>query len=185
VTEKTAPKKAAAAEHAVKSRKTVKANKPKFTRQESWRYNRLKEKWRKPRGLDNKMRLKVKGWPKSVNIGYGGPRAAKGLHPSGYEDVLVHTPDEVRQIDPKIQAIRIAHGVGTRKRIQISLLARQRDIRVLNPLVRREAEEEKPEEELLEETPPESEQKAKEKTEKKPKRSRRTKRPKEVKPDES
>jgi len=167
----------AAAEQAVKLRKAVKARKPKFRRHESWRYKRLKESWRKPRGLDNKMRLKAKGWPKAVNVGYRGPRIARGLHPSGYEEVLIHTPDEIVEVDPKTQAIRIAHTVGTRKRIQIASQAREREIHVLNPLVKREIEEEKIEEELLEETISEP-QETKVKPEKKTKHSKRSKRKK-------
>lgn len=182
MTTKATPEKTAGLQ-AVKLRKAVKARKPKFRRHESWRYKRLKENWRKPRGLDNKMRLKVKGWPKSVNIGYGGPRISRGLHPSGYKEVLVHTPDEVAQVNPKTQAIRMAHAVGTRKRIQISLLAREKGIHVLNPLVRREVEEEKIEEELGEKEIPEPED-TKEKKKKTPKRSKRSKRAKEVKTNE-
>ena len=165
----------AAAEQAVKLRKAVKARKPKFRRHESWRYKRLKESWRRPRGLDNKMRQKAKGWPKAVNVGYRGPRIARGLHPSGYEEVLIHTPDEIVEVDPKTQAIRIAHTVGTRKRIQIASQAREREIHVLNPLVKREIEEEKIEEELLEETISEP-QETKVKPEKKTKHSKRSKR---------
>jgi len=179
MTEKGTPEKTAV-EQALKLRKAVKVRKPSFRRHESWRYSRLKESWRKPRGLDNKMRLKAKGWPKSVNIGYGGPKIARGLHPSGYFEVLVHTPDEVAKVDPKTHAIRIAHNVGTRKRIQIASLAREREIHVLNPLVRKEVEEETLEEETISE-PEETKVETKPETEKKPKRTKRSKRAKEVK----
>ncbi len=158
--------------------KAPKTKKPEFRRHESWRYNRLKENWRKPRGLDNKMRLNVKGWPKSAKIGYGRSRISRGLHPSGYEEVLVHTPDEVVGVDPRTQAIRIAHTVGTRKRIQIASGARERGIYVVNPLVRREIEEEekKAEEETLEEPIPEPDEGGtSEQISKRPKKSRRSK----------
>ncbi|UCH32085.1 MAG: 50S ribosomal protein L32e [Candidatus Bathyarchaeota archaeon] len=167
------------AKDALKLRNAVKARKPKFRRQESWRYKRLKKSWRKPRGLDNKMRLREKGWPKSVNIGYGGPRIARGLHPSGYEEVLIHTPDEMVGLDPKNHAIRIAHAVGTRKRIQITSIARERKISIINPLVRKEIEEE----ELLEDTILEQEGDL-EKVKEQSKHSKRVKRPKEVKTNE-
>ena len=57
--------------------------------QEGWRYDRLTPNWRKPKGKDNKMRLQVSGVPPLVKIGYRGPRFARGLHPSGYIEVMV------------------------------------------------------------------------------------------------
>lgn len=114
-------------------RKRLKSKKPRFRRQESWRYKRVSEVWRKPRGMDSKMRKKKKGWPKSVEIGYRGPKAARGLHPSGYIEVLIHTVDDVEKVNPKTQAIRIAHTVGARKRIEITARAGEMDIHVLNP----------------------------------------------------
>ena len=131
------------AKERVKIRERVKNKKPDFRRQESWRYKRVKESWRRPRGIDSKMRKKVKGWPKSPRVGYRGPREARGLHPSGYMEVLVHNVDDVDGVDPKTQAIRIAHTVGARKRVEISARAKEREIHILNPR----------EEEALRETP--------------------------------
>jgi large subunit ribosomal protein L32e len=136
-----------AKERALVLRRRLKSKKPKFRRQESWRYKRVSEVWRKPDGVDSKMRRKKKGWPKSVEVGYRGPRAARGLHPSGYAEVLIRTVDDVEKVDQKTQAIRIAHAVGSRKRIEITARARERGIRVLNP---REAEKPLVEEEVEE-----------------------------------
>jgi len=132
-----------AKEKALKLRQTLKRKKPEFIRQESWRYKRVKENWRRPRGLDSKMRRKIKGWPKTPEIGYRSPKLARGLHPSGYEEVLVHNPDELENINPEVQAARIAGTVGTRKRTEILAKARSKGIFILNPKeVEETAEEE-------------------------------------------
>ncbi|MHA1712036.1 MAG: 50S ribosomal protein L32e [Candidatus Freyarchaeota archaeon] len=125
---------AKARKQALKLRQRIKSKKPKFRRQESWRYKRVKESWRRPRGLDSKMRMKVKGWPKTVEVGYRGPKLARGIHPSGYEEVLIRTVDEVDKVDPETQAIRIAHGVGARKRAEIVAKAEKLAIHILNPV---------------------------------------------------
>ena len=56
----------------------------------------------------------------------------RGRHPSGFIEVLVHNPKEIEGLDPEKHAIRIAHGVGTRKRKEIVALADDKNIRVLN-----------------------------------------------------
>ena len=117
---------------ALKLRARIKKGKPKFARPESWRYVRLKENWRNPRGLDNKVRMYIKGWPPPVSSGYGGPRVSRGLHPSGYEEILVYNVEQVSKVAPSTQAMRIAHTVGKRKRTQILAEARKRKIVVLN-----------------------------------------------------
>lgn len=153
---------------ALKIREAVKKKKPKFVRQESWRYKRLKENWRRPKGIDNKMRMKIKGWPQTVNTGYRGPKAARGLHPSGYEEVMVHNVEELKKVDPKTQAIRIAHTVGKKKRASILTEARKKKIKVLNI---KEVKEEKAEEKVKEKP---SEEEKKEKEEKEEKTSEKT-----------
>jgi large subunit ribosomal protein L32e len=67
-----------------------------------------------------------------VSTGYKGPKIARGLHPSGYWEILVHNAEEVAAIDPKTQAARIAHTVGRKKRTQIIAEARKKKIVVLN-----------------------------------------------------
>jgi large subunit ribosomal protein L32e len=120
-------------ERALILRQRHKGKKPTFRRQESWRYKRVSEVWRKPDGTDSKMRKKVKGWPKSAEVGYRGPKVARNLHPSGYSEVLVRTLDDVTEVDPKTQAIRIAHTVGMKKRGEIIVRAGERGIHILNP----------------------------------------------------
>jgi len=135
----------AAKEKALKLREALKHKRPDFVRQESWRYKRVKENWRRPRGLDSKMRRKIKGWPKCPEVGYRGPKAVRGLHPSGYEEILVYNPNDLDKVDPEKQAIRIAHTVGIKKRMEIIAKATSKKIRILNP---KEAELELEEERL-------------------------------------
>ncbi len=118
-----------------------KHKKPKFKRQESWRYKRVKANWRKPRGIDSKMRKKVKGWPSSPEAGHRSPKKTRGLHPSGYVEIRVQTVEDINAIDPENQTIRIGRTVGGKKRVEILALADKRGIHVLNPRTAKEIEE--------------------------------------------
>jgi len=113
-------------------------NRPDFVRQESWRYRRLKEdSWRKPKGVDNHQRKqKFRGRPGLVKVGYGGPKAARGLHPSGFTDNLIHNVNDLQKLNPKTDGLRIAHGVGTKKRIEIVTVATQKKFKIFNARVK-------------------------------------------------
>jgi large subunit ribosomal protein L32e len=113
-------------------RRKIKARTPYFRRFESWRYVRLHEEWRKPKGIDNHLRLSVKGWPHLVKIGYRVPKEVRYLHPSGYKDVLIHNMVELESLAPDTEAARLAAGVGRRKRIELATRAKELGIRVLN-----------------------------------------------------
>lgn len=106
---------------------------PKFKRQEWFRFKRLGEKWRRPRGKDSKMRLGIRGRPAVPSIGYKSPKPMRGLHPSGKIEVLVNNLEDVKRVIPNKHVIRIASSVGKRKREQILARAEELGIRVLNP----------------------------------------------------
>ena len=125
----------------LQARKKVSDRRPKFVRQESWRYDRLAETWRKPKGKDNKMRRQLSGAPRLVKIGYRSPRKARGLHPSGYTDNIVFNANDLASLDPSKDAARIAHAIGQRKRLLILSEARTKGIKVLNPGKEQKAEE--------------------------------------------
>ncbi|MBI2184812.1 MAG: 50S ribosomal protein L32e [Thaumarchaeota archaeon] len=114
-------------------RAQISSKRPRFIRQESWRYGRIKENWRKPKGIDSKMRKMVKGWPKIVKVGYRGPKIVRGLHPSGLRDVLVSNAGDLEKLNPKTDAARFASTLGRRKRIALFAKAKNMGIRVLNP----------------------------------------------------
>nr|MDO8045450.1 50S ribosomal protein L32e [Candidatus Baldrarchaeota archaeon] len=114
-------------------RKKIKSKKPDFVRYESWRYKRVKPNWRKPKGIDSKVREKRKGWIKMPDVGYRSPKVVRGLHPSGFEEVLVYRPEDLEKLDPTKHAVRIAHTVGTRKRLAILEKAEELELVVLNP----------------------------------------------------
>src|SRR5215207_353046 len=125
----------------LQARKKVSDRRPKFVRQESWRYGRLAETWRKPKGKDNKMRRQLSGAPRLVKIGYRSPRKARGLHPSGYTDNIVFNVNDLASLDPSKDAARIAHVIGQRKRLLILAEARAKGIKVLNPGKEQKTEE--------------------------------------------
>lgn len=120
----------------LEKRRQVKANKPDFERPESWRYVRLQTGWRKPKGIDHHQRKqKSRGRPGLVKVGYGGPRASRGLHPSGFTDNLVHNVGDLEGLDPGSDGVRIGHGVGTKKRMEIAAAAASAKFRIFNARV--------------------------------------------------
>ena len=120
---------------ALAKRAVISGRRPAFKRQEWFRYSKLGECWRRPKGIHSKMKRNLKRRPPVVDIGFRGPAEVRGLHPSGFEEVLVYNVDGLENIDPKVQAVRIGGTVGTKKRIVIQERADELGIRVLNRMV--------------------------------------------------
>ncbi|MCU0632840.1 MAG: 50S ribosomal protein L32e [Methanolinea sp.] len=104
-----------------------------FRRDGAGKKEQLADTWRRPRGLHNKQRIQKKAKGPLPTPGYGSPVDVRGMHPSGYRDVLVHTPDELAGLDPTLDAVRIGASVGARKRGVIQEKALSAGLKVLNP----------------------------------------------------
>ena len=107
--------------------------KPQFNRQDYHKKKRTPESWRRPRGGLSKQRRGIKGKGPKVAAGYRTPKAVRGTHPSGFEEVRVENTDDLDDVDGDRQAVRIGSTVGARKRERIEELAEDAGVRVLNP----------------------------------------------------
>ncbi|MCS7093785.1 MAG: 50S ribosomal protein L32e [Candidatus Aenigmarchaeota archaeon] len=93
---------------------------------------RIGESWRRPKGLQSKVRQKIKGKLKMPDIGYKKPEDVRGLHPCGLKEVLVRNLKDLENLDPSKVTIRISSKVGKKKRSEIVKKAKEMNIKILN-----------------------------------------------------
>ncbi|HTW55074.1 MAG TPA: 50S ribosomal protein L32e [Thermoplasmata archaeon] len=140
-----APKRAtvdAATARLLAARRAIDKRRPIFGRQAANRYWRIGRDgaWRRPRGQQSKQRRHYGYRAEIVSIGYRSPAAVRGLAPSGFRPVIVHSAGELEGLDGRRQAAVIGRTVGTRRRLVLEQEARRLGIRVLNPIVKAEEE---------------------------------------------
>ena len=83
------------------------------------RPRRLQESWRRPKGIDSRVRRKFKGCGVIMpNIGYGTAKKTRHILPSGFYKYIVHNVGELQMLimQNRKYAAEIAHNVSTRKR---------------------------------------------------------------------
>jgi len=112
----------------------IKKRTKKFIRHQSDRYDKLKPNWRKPKGIDNRVRRRFKGQYLMPNVGYGSDKRTRHMLPSKFRKVLVHN---VRELDMLMMQNRkycaeIAHGVSSKNRKTIVSRAQELSIRLTN-----------------------------------------------------
>ena len=116
----------------LRNRKTIKAKKPKFKRQEGYRHAKLKDAWRRPRGKQSKLRKREKARGSLPGVGYRSPRDVRGLNRLGYREVLINTPGELESLNPSEEMAVIAGAVGKKKREEIIRVAAEKKVNVVN-----------------------------------------------------
>jgi len=106
--------------------------KPRFVRQDAHKKKRVGSGWRRPKGMDSKMRLGKKGHRKCVSVGYGSAKKTRGLHKSGLSIVIANSKDDVEKIYAAKSGAVIASSVGKKKRVEIIKKCQERSIKILN-----------------------------------------------------
>jgi large subunit ribosomal protein L32e len=103
-----------------------------FKRDGFGKKRQLSDSWRKPRGQHNKQREQKKAKGALPKPGFGSPVAVRGMHPSGFFEVLVASAKDLEGLDSQTQAVRISATVGDRKRVTLQESAVAAGFKVLN-----------------------------------------------------
>ena len=113
-------------------RRLLKRKKPKFVKQDAHKKPKLSDAWRKPRGLQSKMRLKKSGYRRSISVGWKSPALVKGFNREGLKPVLVKNVSDLKNVKPKTDIVVISSVVGTKKKIDILNEAEKLSLKVEN-----------------------------------------------------
>ena len=118
----------------IELKKMKKARKPSFKRQQINQFKKLKNKnnWRKPKGIDSKMRLKRRGHRKMPNPGYSLPKKIRNTNKEGFFEIIVENVTQLKKIDSKTKVALISKRVGNKKKIEILQEAKKLNIKISN-----------------------------------------------------
>jgi large subunit ribosomal protein L32e len=107
----------------------------KFIRRDSGRFskigkNRKKlQKWRRPKGRDNKMREKRHGYPKVVSVGYKSPKKEYGKI-RGKNPILVYNLSDLKKA--RKDSVIILGKVGAKKKLEIIKRSNELKFEIVN-----------------------------------------------------
>ena len=103
-----------------------------FKRDGYGKKRQLSDSWRKPRGQHNKQREQKKAKGAHPKPGFGSPVSVRGMHPSGFFEVMVTSAKDLEGLDAKTLAVRISGTVGDKKRAVLQEAALAKGFKVLN-----------------------------------------------------
>merc|ERR1711915_387505 len=79
----------------LKKPRIIKKRTKRFIRHQSDRFVKVKANWRKPKGIDNRVRRRFKGQYLMPNIGYGSAKKTRHLCPDGFKKFVVRNVKEL------------------------------------------------------------------------------------------
>lgn len=122
----------------------VKKRTKKFIRHQADQFKRIaRSSWRKPKGIDGRVRRRFKGAIPMPSVGYGSDKATRNVHPHGFKQVLINNVSELEMLlmHNRTYAATVAHSVSSRVRRDIIQRAEQLAIRVTNANAKLRAED--------------------------------------------
>jgi ribosomal protein L32E len=94
---------------------------------------RVKPRWRKQQGIDNKKRIDRQGYGATPKIGYKNARDVRFMRKDGTFEVLIHNEKELLAIPKDSKHVAVfAHDLSTRKKTFLQKIANQNGTRVIN-----------------------------------------------------
>ncbi|RAL68464.1 hypothetical protein DID88_007192 [Monilinia fructigena] len=116
----------------------VKKRTKRFHRHQSDTYKCVDASWRKPKGIDNRVRRRFKGQMVMPSIGFGSNKKTRHMMPSGHKAFLVNNTSDVELLlmHNKTFAAEISHAVSSRKRVEIVARAKELGVKVTNAKAR-------------------------------------------------
>ena len=104
---------------------------PKFQRPNYGVKKRVGKAWRRPRGIDNKLRIK-KRWAGTLPaIGYRSAKKTRGIHPCGKSEVLVSNAKQLGSLNGKDVAVRFSATLGAKKKRELTIQAKEFKLKIL------------------------------------------------------
>merc|ERR1712151_456433 len=121
----------------------VKKKTNKFKRHQSDLHDRVSESWRRPKGIDSRVRRKFKGKVLMPNIGYGSNKKTRHMLPDGFMKFLINNVSdlELLMMYNRTYAAEVASSVSRKTREAILERAKVLDIKVTNASARMQSEE--------------------------------------------
>ena len=113
-------------------RKAIKGRKPNFQIQNSNDpKKRFPGRWKRPKGLQSKMRERRKSNPKYIEPGYGSPAAVRGATAEGLFPVVVRNVSDLGKVKDD-EGVIISATVSMRNKLGIAKAAAERKLKLLN-----------------------------------------------------
>jgi len=121
-------------EELIKIRSQLKSRKPKFKRPQTNQFAKLKnsDKWRKPKGMGNKVRRRRRGHIKMPSVGYGSPSLVRNLNKEGFKEVIINNLSDLQNITSKEEIAIIGSTVGAKKKLTILTEIKKKNMSVGN-----------------------------------------------------